>query len=391
MFNRDQLIKRIRQAIQRSRVVALLGPRQCGKTTLARLIVDADSSNYFDLENPRHLERLDHPMAAIEDLQGTVVIDEVQRRPDLFQVLRVLADRVPLPAKFLILGSASPALLRQSSESLAGRIERVPMSGFSLGEVGPALQSRHWLRGGYPLSFLAEDDAASVRWRQAFVQTFLERDIPQFGFSIPAMTMLRFWTMAAHYHGQIWNYAEPARSLNLGETTVRRYLDILSDVFMVRQLQPWHANLKKRQVKSPKIYFRDTGLLHQLLGIRNESELMSHPKCGASWEGYAVEETLRAIEPDEAYFWATHQGAEIDLVLFKHGRMYGVECKRMDAPRLTPSLRIALKDLKLERIAVIYPGPHRYPMADGVEAVPLAALVDGLEGLFPPYGGEPHP
>lgn len=384
MFNRIQLMNRIQQAIQRSRVIALLGPRQCGKTTLARLIVDANSSNYFDLENPRHLERLDHPMAALEGLQGTVVIDEVQRRPDLFQVLRVLADRAPLPAKFLILGSASPALLRQSSESLAGRIERVMMSGFSLGEVGPALQSRHWLRGGYPLSFLAEDDVASVRWRQAFIQTFLERDIPQFGFSIPAMTMLRFWTMAAHYHGQIWNYAEPARSLNLGETTVRRYLDILSDVFMVRQLQPWHANLKKRQVKSPKIYFRDTGLLHQLLGIRNEAELMSHPKCGASWEGYAVEETLRTIEPDEAYFWATHQGAEIDLVLFKHGRMYGVECKRMDAPRLTPSLRIAMKDLKLERIAVIYPGPLRYPIADRVEAVPLAALVDGMEGLFPP-------
>jgi len=389
MFNRAQLMKRILRAIQRSRVVVLLGPRQCGKTTLARQIVDADSLNYFDLENPRHLERLDHPMVALEGLRGTVVIDEIQRRPELFQVLRVLADRMPVTAKFLILGSASLALLRQSSESLAGRIERVLMSGFSLDEVGPLLQPRHWLRGGYPLSFLAEDDAASVRWRQDFIQTFLERDIPQFGFSIPAMTLLRFWTMTAHYHGQIWNYAEPARALNLGETTVRRYLDLMSDVFMVRQLPPWHANLKKRQVKSPKIYFRDTGLLHQLLGIRNESELMLHPKCGASWEGYAVEETLRAIEPDEAYFWATHQGAEIDLVLIKHGRMYGVECKRMDAPRLTPSLRIAMKDLKLERIAVIYPGPHRYPLADRMEAVPLAALVDGLEGLFPSCGNKP--
>ncbi len=367
----------------RSRVVSLLGPRQCGKTTLARKIVAADSPNYFDLENPRHLDRLEHPLAALEPLKGTVVIDEVQRRAELFPVLRVLADREPLPAKFLILGSASPVLLRQSSESLAGRIERVPISGFSLGEVGMPAWDRHWMRGGFPLSFLAADDLSSAHWRHEFVQTFLERDIPQLGFSIPATTLLRFWTMVAHYHGQIWNSAEPARSLNISETSVRRYLDLLSDVFMIRSLPPWHANLKKRQVKSPKIYFRDTGLLHQLLGIRSEQELLSHPKSGASWEGYAIEEILRAVEPDEAYFWATHQGAEMDLILIKHGRMYGVECKRVDVPKLTPSIKIALADLELECVAVVYPGPQRYPLADRVEAVPLSAVPQGLEGLFP--------
>lgn len=383
MIQRTQLIEDVRLALKRSRVVALLGPRQCGKTTLARQIVPAESANYFDLEDPRHIERLKEPMSALENLRDIVVVDEVQRRPDLFPVLRVLADRTPLPARFLILGSASPALLRQSSESLAGRIERVPMGGLSLEEVGLAAQLRHWLRGGFPRSFLAEDEAASFRWRQEFVQTFLERDVPQLGFAAPALTLHRFWSMVAHYHGQIWNAAEPARSLGIGETTVRRYLDLLNDLFMVRQLPAWHANLKKRQVKSPKVYFRDTGLLHHLLGIRDTDELERHPKCGASWEGYVVEETLKAVEPDAAYFWATHQGAEIDLVLHKQGRLYGVECKRVDAPSLTPSMRIALTDLKLERIAVVYPGARRYALHEQVDAVPLAALADGMKGLFP--------
>ena len=257
------------------------------------------------------------------------------------------------------------------------------MSGLDLGEVGMAMWSQHWLRGGYPLSFLADDDEDSDRWRRNFILTFLERDIPQYGFSIPATTLLRFWTMVAHYHGQIRNYAEPARSLNLSETTIRRYLDLLSDLFMLRQLPPWHANLKKRQVKSPKVYLRDTGLLHHLLGIQSEQQLLSHPKCGASWEGYAIEETLRSVEPDEAYFWATHQGAEIDLVMIKQGRMLGVECKRMDAPKMTPSLRIAMEDLKFERIAIVYPGPDRYFITDRIEAVPLAEVTKGLDGLFP--------
>jgi predicted AAA+ superfamily ATPase len=376
-------MQRLHQALERSQVVALLGPRQCGKTTLARRILPAKAPGYFDLEDPRHLARLAEPMSALENLRGIVVIDEVQRRPDLFPVLRVLADRTPLPARFLILGSASPALLRQSSESLAGRIERVPMSGLSLEETGLAVQPRHWLRGGFPRSFLAADDEASFHWRQEFVQTFLERDVPQLGFAVPALTLHRFWSMAAHYQGQIWNAAEPARSLGIGETSVRRYLDLLADLFMVRQLPAWHANLKKRQVKSPKIYFHDTGLLHHLLGIHNESELERHPKCGASWEGYVVEEVLRVVEPEAAYFWATHQGAEIDLVLVKQGRIYGVECKRVDAPVITPSMRIALEDLKLERIAVVHPGPLRHSLAKRVEAVPLAAILDGMDGLFP--------
>jgi hypothetical protein len=383
MIPREQLLQRVHLALKRSRVVALLGPRQCGKTTLACQIVPAGALEYFDLENPRDLERLNEPMSALEDLRDIVVIDEVQRRPDLFPVLRVLADRTPLPARFVILGSASPGLLRQSSESLAGRIERVPMGGLTLEETGLDTHPRHWLRGGFPLSFLAEDDEASFRWRQEFVQTFLERDIPQLGFAASALTLHRFWSMVAHYHGQVWNAAEPARSLGIGETTVRRYLDLLSDLFMVRQLPAWYANLKKRQVKSPKVYFRDSGLLHQLLGVRDASELERHPKCGASWEGYVVEETLKATEPEEAYFWATHQGAELDLLLAVRGRWYGVECKRVDAPRLTPSMRIALKDLKLERIAVVYPGPRRYPLSARVEAVPLAEVTKGMPGLFP--------
>jgi len=382
MIQRKHLVYQVKSALKRSRVVALIGPRQCGKTTLAQQLVEADSPNYFDLEDPTSLSRLDEPMTALRELKGLVVIDEVQRKPELFQVLRVLTDRKPLPAHFLILGSASPKLLRQSSESLAGRIETVAMSGFSMAEVGISFQSRHWLRGSFPLSFLARTEADSLAWRKNFIQTFLERDLLQWGIGTPAVALLRFWTMLAHYHGQTWNAADPARSLSVSEPTVRRYLDILSGVFMVRQLPPWHANLKKRQVKAPKIYFRDTGLLHQLLGIRSEKELLSHPKCGASWEGYVIEETIKATAPDEVYYWATHSGAEIDLVLIKSGRMLGVECKRIDAPRMTPSMRTAREDLQLEQIAVVYPGTKRYSLDDGVAAVPLNAVEEGMKGLF---------
>jgi len=373
----------VQTALKRSRAVGLIGPRQCGKTTLARQLVSVDSPNYFDLEDPSSLARLDEPMTALRTLKGLVVIDEVQRRPDLFPVLRVLMDRTPLPARFLILGSASPELLRQTSESLAGRIETIPMSGFSMAEVGHVAQARHWLRGGFPPSYLASTGSDSLAWRKSFIQTFLERDLPQWGIGTPAATLLRFWTMLAHYHGQIWNAAEPARSLGVSEPTVRRYLDILSGVFMIRQLSPWHANLKKRQIKAPKIFFRDTGLLHHLLGIRTDKELLGHPKCGSSWEGYVIEETIKATEPDEAYYWATHSGAEIDLVLVKNGRMLGVECKRMDAPRLTPSMRTALEDVKLEQIVVVYPGTKRYSLCERVTAVPLETVAEGLKGLFP--------
>jgi predicted AAA+ superfamily ATPase len=377
MIPRPDLSAQIKTALARSRVVALIGPRQCGKTTLARTFVPPDSVNYFDLEDPVSLARLEEPMTALRDLRDLVVIDEVQRRPDLFPLLRVLVDRDPLPAKFLILGSASPALLRQSSESLAGRLEIVTMSGFSLAEAGWEARTQHWLRGGLPLSFLAASEADSVAWRKNFVQTFLERDLPQFGIQIPAYTLLRFWTMLAHYHGQIWNASELARSLGVSQPTVRRYLDTLEGVFMVRQLQPWHANLKKRQVKSPKIYFRDSGLLHQLLGIGHERDLLMHPRLGASWEGYVVEETLKALRPDGAFFWATHGGAELDLLLLKDGRKLGIECKRVDAPRLTRSMRSAVDDLGLERLLVVYPGERPYPLDERVMVVPLGALAGG--------------
>jgi len=366
-------------ALSRSRITLMTGPRQCGKTTLARQFVPSDSANYFDLEDPVSLARLEEPMTALAPLTGLVVIDEVQRRPELFPVLRVLADRLPLPARFLILGSAAPELLRQSSESLAGRMEIVSMSGFSLAEVGIEQQSCHWLRGGFPCSYLATSDHDSFAWLKSFTLTLVERDIPQLGVGVPSAMLIRFWTMLAHCHGQIWNAAPPARSLGVSEPTVRRYLDLLEGVFMVRQLQPWHANLKKRQVKSPKVYFRDTGVLHYLLGIRGDRELLNHPACGASWEGYAIEEAIRVVSPDEAYFWATHNGAELDLMLVKNGLRIGVECKRSDAPRLTPSMRTALSDLELDRLVVIYPGIQRYSLAEGVDVLPLVELAGLLE------------
>jgi hypothetical protein len=375
MLARETDLRLVRSALRRSRVVALLGPRQCGKTTLARELVPADSLNYFDLEDPEALARLDEPATALRPLKGLVVIDEIQRRPDLFPLLRVLADRQPLPARFLILGSAAPELLRQSAESLAGRLEIVPLEGFRLADLGGAAQPRHWLRGGLPPAYTARSDADSLVWRRQFLQTFLERDLPQMGSSVPAAALRRFWSMVAHYHGQIWNAAEPARALGVNESTVRRHLDLLTGVFMVRQLPPWFENLGKRQVKAPKVYVRDSGLLHALFGLGTARELEHHPKVGASWEGYAVEEVLKAFRPDEAYYWATHNGAEIDLVLFRGGKRTGVECKRADAPTLTASMRVALADLKLDELLVVYPGERRYRLAARVEVVPLAELV----------------
>lgn len=377
LISRPHLLAALRTALRRSRVVALLGPRQCGKTTAARQILPADSPNYFDLEDPASLARIDQPMTALASLRGTIVIDEIQRRPELFPVLRVLADHPRPGARFLILGSASPGLLRQSSETLAGRIEMLHLEGFRLDELGAAALAKHWRRGGFPRAYLARTDADSTHWREQFVRTLLERDLPQLGVRIPSAALLRFWTMLAHYHGNIWNAAEPARSLGLSQPTVRQYLDLLTEVFMIRQLQPWHENLLKRQVKAPKIYVRDSGLLHQLLGIRTERELLSHPKLGSSWEGYGVEEVIKLTEPDAAYFWATHAGAELDLLLFKHGRRYGVEFKREDAPRLTPSMRIALDDLRLDHLCVLYPGTRRYQLGPRVNVVPMAELAGG--------------
>jgi predicted AAA+ superfamily ATPase len=381
MIERTKLLRRVNEALDRGRVVSLIGPRQCGKTTLARQIVSPDSSNYFDLENPVNLRLLDEPMTALQDLRGIVVIDEIQRRPDLFPILRVLCDRDPLPARFLILGSASPALLQQSSESLAGRITTIRMGGFSLEEVGLESQKTHWLRGGFPRSFLAGTENESLEWRINFVSTFLERDVSQFGVKIPSTSLFRFWSVLAHYHGQIWNVAEAARALNIGETTARRYMDLLQDLFMIRQLQPWYANLSKRQVKSPKIYFRDTGLLHYLLGIESDRELNLHPRMGASWEGYVIEEIIKATQPDETYFWATHSGAELDLLLIKGGKRIGVECKRMDAPKLTPSMHTSMQDLELDKLVVVYPGIQSYSLGDGISVLPLSTIVTDPESL----------
>ena len=374
MIKRQRLILQVKKAIQRNRVVVLLGPRQCGKTTLAREFLSAGAKNYFDLEDTDDLLRLEDAKSALAGLRGLVVIDEIHRKPELFPLLRVLSDRKPLPAKFLILGSANPTLLKQSSESLAGRIETISMSGFSLEEVTRPKLKTHWFRGGFPHSFLARTDEISFLWRKQFAQTFLERDVPQMGLNVPAPMFRRFWTMLAHSHGQIWNSADPAASLGVSQPTVRKYLDYLDHLLMVRQLQPWHENLNKRQVKAPKIYVRDSGLLHLLLGIQSEKEFEDHPKRGASWEGYVIEELFKQIQPDDAYFWATHNHAELDLLFLKNGKKIGFEIKLSQRPALTPSMRIATRDLKLEKLFVIYPGKENYQLDDRIQAVSVFDL-----------------
>ncbi len=384
---RKRLQAQVLGALARSRAVVLAGPRQSGKSTLAAGLVPRGGARWFDLEDPVDLQRLEQPMTALTALldvhpsadragaTGPIVIDEVQLAPGLFPVLRVLIDRSPANGQFLLLGSASPALLRQAGESLLGRVEVVEVSGFDLQEVTPAAQNDLWLRGGYPRSFLAASDADSLVWRTQAIQRHVETDLPQFGVNVAAPAMLRFWRMLAHCHGQIWNAADPARSLAVSEPTVRRYLDVLTQTFMVRQLQPWHQNLGKRQVKAPKLYFRDTGLLHALMGLPDMDALLHHPRSGASWEGFALEQVLRIAAPDEAYFWATHNGAELDLLLIKDGRRVGVEFKRADAPGMTTSMKIAMHDLQLDRLYVVYPGERRYALTERIEAVPLAALI----------------
>ncbi|MCA9407504.1 MAG: ATP-binding protein [Candidatus Omnitrophica bacterium] len=382
MINRKSITDNISRALKRGRIVSLLGPRQCGKTTLARQFAKPGSPVYFDLEDPIDGAKLVEPQNALQNLKGIVVIDEVQRQPELFPLLRVLADRVPLLAKFLILGRASPNLIKNASESLAGRVERIRISGFSLDEVGLKNTEQLWLRGGLPRAYLAENDKECFTWLKEYTQGFVERDLPLHGVSLPPITLLRFWTMLAHYHGQIFNASEIARSLGISVMTVKRYVDVLTGVFMIRQVQPWFANIKKRQVKLPKLYFYDTGILHSLLGIQSKENLMSHPKFGASWEGFVLEEVIRSVEPHEVFFWATHQGAEIDLVFNKGGQMYGVEIKRADAPTMTPSIKNALEDLKLKRIVVIYPGSRRYSIHKQVDVVPFDEILDGMKGLF---------
>jgi len=360
----------VRRALARSPVVALVGPRQCGKTTLARQLVTAGSPNYFDLEDPVSLARLDQPRTALQDLAGVVVIDEVQHRPELFPVLRVLADREDSPARFLALGSAGPALLRQSAESLAGRIEYVELTGFQVAELGAERFDTLWVRGGFPRSMLAASEADSLAWRRAYVRSLVERDLPQFGADLRVPALHRFLTMLAHYHGQTLNVAELATALQIGQTTVRRYLDLLEQLFLIRQLRPWHQNLRKRQVKRPKLYLRDSGLYHHLTGIETMDALQTHPRLGASWEGFILEKVIAESGADQVHFWATHNGAELDLLLQAGGRRVGVEIKRVDAPRRTRSMAVPLEDLKLDALRVVYPGTMRYRIGDRIEAVP---------------------
>lgn len=382
MVPRLSLEESVRRALRRSRGVVLVGPRQAGKSTLAQRFLERGSPNYFDLEYPPDAQRLAEPVQVLERLQGLVVIDEVQRQPELFPLLRVLMDRSDAPGQFLLLGSASPNLARQAGESLLGRVETVEVGGFDVQEVAAAegawsapAADKLWLRGGFPRSFLADNDENSIAWRHNAIAQHVRGDLPQFGLDVAAPAMLRFWTMLAHYHGQIWSAADPARSMGVSEPTIRRYLDILTQTMMVRQLQPWHENLGKRQVKAPKIYFRDTGLLHALMGVQSIEQLVTHPRAGASWEGFALEQVLRIAKPDQAWFWATHQGAELDLLMLRGGQRVGVEFKRSDTPKMTPSMRIAMKDLKLDALYVVHPGLHRHRLADGIEAVPLWALL----------------
>ena len=374
IVERPIYLEQLSTALHRSPITALLGPRQCGKTTLARAIADTQPASFFDLESQPDLRRLQNPELALGSQTGLVILDEIQLMPELFSALRVLVDSPQNQATFLILGSASPTLVKKTAESLAGRIEFVDLAGFNLFETGVDSWKTLWSRGGFPRSYLAEREPDSAAWREGFIRTFLERDIPQLGITIPAAALRRFWTMLAHYHGQIWNASELARSLGLTSKTVSSYLDILSGAFMVRPLQPWHENISKRQVKAPKIYLRDSGLLHSLLNVDTFGTLLAYPKAGASWEGFVIEQVIQALHLTEAYFWATHAGAEVDLFFFKNGRRYGIEIKLSEAPKITRSMHIAQSDLNLEHLWVIHPGPHTYLAHKGITVLSIRDL-----------------
>jgi len=385
MIDRPHHRAELERLLEQFPVVGLLGARQVGKTTLARELLRRRQglSTVFDLEDPTDRARLADPKLALEPLEGLVVIDEVQHLPELFPLLRVLVDRPESPARFLVLGSAGPDLLRQTSETLAGRIAYHELPPLRLDEVGLEARDTLWIRGGFPRAFLAADDSQSLRWREAFIRTFLERDLPQLGVAVPATTMHRFWTMVAHYHGERWNAAEVGRSLGVSGPAVRRYLDTLTDALVVRQLQPWFENVGKRQVRSPKVFLADTGLLHALLGLGTHAELLGHPKVGASWESFAVAEVVRVLGVpwDRCYYWATHQGAELDLLVMQGGKRLGFELKRTSAPRATRSMFTALEDLGLDRLYVIYPGEKRFPLHERVEALGfLEAMERGIQG-----------
>ena len=381
--SRRQHLRRLTLLLRESPVVALLGARQIGKSTLARQLVAArrGPTTWFDLENPEDLARLADPGLELRPLRGLVVLDEIQRLPDVFPLLRVLADRPRTPARFLVLGSASPDLLRQTSETLAGRVAFHELGGFDLHEVSDL--DRLWLRGGFPRAYLAGSGAASRRWRDDFIRTFLERDLPGLGSTVAPAALRRFWTMLAHWHGQLWNGAEFGRAFGVAHTTIRRYLDLLTSAFVVRQLPPWHANIAKRQVRSPKVYVGDSGILHALLGLTTREALVSHPKVGASWEGFVVRQVthLLAARPDQCFHWSTYSGAELDLLVMAGRRRYGFEIKRTEAPRLTTSMRSALETLDLQRLDVVHAGQRLYKLAPRVRALPAAQLATELRPL----------
>ena len=385
MIVRELHVRQVTSLLERFPVVAILGARQVGKTTLANEIVASIKSPAvrFDLESPADLARLAEPMLALEGLRGVIVLDEVQRRPEIFPALRVLADRRRIRARFLVLGSASPDLLEQTTETLAGRIAHYELPGFALREVGAGRLDRLWVRGGFPRSFLSRSDAASMEWRQEFVRTFIERDLPALGVNIASDTMRRFWSMLAHHHAQLWNASEIGRSFGVADTTVRGYLDRLTDALVVRQLKPWHENIGKRQVKAPKIYIRDSGLLHALLNLGSQRDIEGHPKLGASWEGYLIDQIMQqlGVRSDEVHFWRTHTGAELDLLVVRGRLRIGFEVKRTVAPAITPSMRSAIKDLGLKSLTVVHAGAESFALAKNVRAVAAAALTDEIAPL----------
>lgn len=389
MLTRQSALTELKQLLEYSPIVALIGARQVGKTTLAHMAVKQmaaqffDTVTFFDLEDPISVAKLSDPMLALQSLTGLVVIDEIQHQPELFKVLRVLVDRRPLSCRFLILGSAAPALLQHGAESLAGRIAYLQIQGFSLQEVGVEHMRSLWRRGGFPRAYLAETEAESVRWRQDFIRTFLERDLPQWGIRLPAMTLRRFWMMLCHYHGQLWNGAELARAFGMSEKTVRHYLDILTGTFVIRQLPPWWENISKRQVKSPKIYLSDSGVLHTLLGLNTQEELESHPKVGASWEGFAMNTVLSQLKTpsEEAFFWRTQAGAELDLLIIHGNHRLGFEFKRTTTPQITKSLKIAMEDLRLTQAYIVHAGDSSYPLAAHITALSLSRVMQDLPSL----------
>jgi len=382
MIPRERHLAAVQRLLRQFPIVAILGARQVGKTTLASEILNQARSpgERFDLEDSADLARLSDAKLALGGLKGLVVIDEIQRQPDIFPILRVLADRRPRQARFLVLGSASPELLRQSSETLAGRIAFYSLDGFHLDEVGIDKLDRLWLRGGFPLSFLARTQTASFTWRQSFIRTFLERDLPQLGVRVPATTLSRFWSMLAHYHGQVWNSAEFARSFGVSDKTVRHYLDTLHAAQVATVLQPWHGNIRKRQVKSPKVYVRDSGVLHGLLGVRERRDLERHPKVGASWEGFLLRQVAEYLgaTAEECFFWATHSGAELDLLWVRGRRRWGFEFKRTSSPRLTNSLKTAIETLGLQKAFLVHAGDKTFPLHKYVTAVAAARLLDDI-------------